>query len=283
MSDWTVTGQSTPPVRHAVRSGIPLVGGLVAALLGLALLVGAVPVGAATPTPDPSASASPASSPSPSAVPSPTPTPAPTPIITTRNVYRTGAAVRQYTSYWCVPASTQTMLNIILRSRPVDVTRTLQTELARVVGTHNRYRYSVPGNDIRGWAHALNLRLPATAGVMYRDRAFTTQKAGMWAIVDAIQQTGLPVGITVWHGRHARTVVGYRLSQMPGRPSTLKIVGFYVSGPLGSPRDPWPMKFQPLSTFTLAFSRYIEDRSRAPWHNAFVMVRPEPVTAAPGW
>ncbi len=234
---------------------------------------------------------SPVVDPSPSASPAPTPTPTPAPIITVRNTYRAGAAVRQYTIYWCVPASTQTMLNAILRTTSINTTRSYQTQLAKAIGVNNRYRYNVPGNDIRGWAKTLNLRIPRSSGVLYRDRAFRTQSAAMWAIVSAIDATGYPVGITVWHGRHAWTVTGYRTTQRPDAPSSRAITGFYVVGPLRTARyaDPFPAAtasrgvYVPLAAFKSNFSWYDEDRQRPPWHRAYVMVRPEPVLAAPAY
>jgi hypothetical protein len=266
-----------------------LVVGLAILSIAFALGAGAGPAFGATtrvaassgspagPTVDPSASPTPA--------PTPTPTPAPTPIVTSRNVYRTGAAVHQCTIYWCVPASAQTMLNIVLRDRPVDSARISQTRLAKAIGTQNRYHYTVPGNDIRGWAKALNQRIPASDGVRYRDRAFRSRTVALWEIVHSIDRTGFPVGITVWHGRHAWTVTGYRTSQLPNRPATRTILGFYVTGPLHSARhvDPFPMKYVSLATFVANFTWYDEDHKRPPWHGAYVMVRPELVLATPGW
>jgi hypothetical protein len=277
MADWrTLTRGDRSSGRAA-----PLAVALMALLAACALLAGAAPAFGADPSVDPSS----VPTADPSASPTPTPTPAPTPIVTSRNLYRTDAAVHQYTLYWCVPASAQTMLNIILRDRLVDISRTSQTRLAKVIGTQNRYRYSVPGNDIRGWAKALNERIPASAGVRYRDRAFRTRSAALWEIVNSIDRTGFPVGITVWHGSHAWTVVGYRTSQMPDKPSSRAIVGFYVTGPLQTSRhaDPFPVKFMSLSTFLGNFTWYDEDKKRPPWHRAYVMVRPEPVLARPGW
>lgn len=268
---------------------------VLAAVAAAVVAVGGAPVRAADPTPmpsaDPGASASPSGDPSAPPSAAPTPTPAPTPIITVRNTYRAGAAVRQFTIYWCVPASAQTMLNVILRTKRTDTTRNYQSSLAKVIGVNNRYRYNVPGNDIRGWAKALNVRIPAGAGVMYRDRAFRSQTAAMWSIVSAIDATSYPVGITVWHGRHAWTVLGYRTSEMPNAPASRQILGFYVSGPLRTSRyaDPFPSStatrgvYLSLANFAANFSRYDEDKGRAPWHRSFVMVRPEPVLAPPGF
>jgi hypothetical protein len=203
---------------------------------------------------------------------------APAAVLVTRNLYRAGASVRQYTSVWCVPASVQTMANIILGTR--DTSYATQKLLASVAFRFNRYRYTGPGNDIRGWAGALNWRLPDSLPVTYRDRSYSTRTAALNAIVDAIDQTGYPVGITVWHGGHAWAVVGYQLRQVPGDSASRQFLGFYVVGPLGAPRDPWPVRLVGVNTFLPNFSRYYEDEFREPWHMDYVVVRPEPAT---GW
>jgi len=233
-----------------------------------------------TPTPAPTPSLLTASTPTPTPDPTPTPsaapTPAPNPTVITRNLYRAGAVVLQYTSTWCVPASVQTMANLILGTR--DTSYATQKLLASVTYRYNRYRYSGPGNDIRGWAGALNWRLPDTLPVVYRDRSYPTRMAALDAIVDAIDETGYPVGVTVWHGGHAWSVVGYRISQVPGDRSTRQILGFYVVGPLGAPRDPWPLRYMALDTFLGQYTRYYEDKDREPWHLDYVLVRPERTT-----
>ena len=200
----------------------------------------------------------------------------PAAVTITRNLYRSGTAVLQYTSTWCVPASVQTMANLILGTR--DTSYATQKLLASVTYRFNRYRYGGPGNDIRGWAGALNWRLPDTLPVVYRDRSYATRSAALGAIVDSIDETGYPVGITVRHGGHAWSVVGYRISQVPGNRASRTFLGFYVVGPLGSPRDPWPVRYMAVDTFLGQYNRYYEDQGRQPWHLDYVLVRPERTT-----
>jgi hypothetical protein len=173
------------------------------------------------------------------------------------------------------------MANLILGMR--DTSYATQKLLASVTYRFNRFRYNGPGNDIRGWAGALNWRLPDTLPVAYRDRSYATRSTALTAIVDAIDETGYPVGITVRHGGHAWSVVGYRISQVPSLPATRVIHGFYVVGPLGSPRDPWPVRYMALADFLDQYNRYYEDREREPWHLDYVLVRPERTTLARDW
>jgi len=235
------------------------------------------PSPAPTPDPTPDPTPTPDSTAGPSVAPvTVVPTPAPTPVVTTLNLYRAGAVVTQYTSVWCVPASVQTMTNLILGTR--DTSYATQKLLASVTYRFNRYRYDGPGNDIRGWAGALNWRLPDTLPVVYRDRSYPSRTAALDAIVDAIEETGYPVGITVRNGRHAWSVVGYRISQVPDDPATRVILGFYVVGPLGLPTDPWPVRYTSQAAFLTSYTRYYENEEREPWHMDYVLVRPERTT-----
>ncbi len=232
------------------------------------------PGATASPTPSPTAATSPTASPAPT--PAPTSATAGAAVVITRSLYRSGAVVTQYTSYWCVPASVQTMANLILRTS--DRSYATQKLLASATYRFNRYRYHGPGNDIRGWSGALNWRLPDSLPVAYRDRSYPTRTAALDAIVDAIDETGYPVGVTVWHGGHAWSVIGYRIRQVPGDRSSREILGFYVVGPLGSPRDPWPVRLMSVDAFLTNYNRYYEDRHREPWHGDYVLVRPERTT-----
>ena len=170
------------------------------------------------------------------------------------------------------------MANLILGTK--DRSYATQKLIASVTYRFNRYHYHGPGNDIRGWSGALNWRLPDSLPVAYRDRSYPTRQAALDAIVDAIDETGYPVGITVWHGGHAWTVVGYRIRQVPDDRSTREILGFYVVGPLGAPRDPWPVRLMGVDQFFGNYTRYHEDRHREPWHMDYVLVRPERTTVS---
>src|SRR5262245_7562452 len=78
-----------------------------------------------TPAPTPDSTPAPAAAPTPSLDPSPDPTPpaSPTPspsgpsyTLASLNLYRSSAMVRQYTNYWCVPATVQSIANIVLKT-----------------------------------------------------------------------------------------------------------------------------------------------------------------------
>ena len=118
--------------------------------------------------------------------------------------------VRQYTNYWCVPAATQSMVNLVRgTSNRAYVTQKYYYKLTR---QHNRYTYATKGNDPQGWAwslrllHARRCRTTPPAHSPTRRRPSTRSPT---------RSTGPrhPVGVTVRGGTHAWVVLGYRMSQ----------------------------------------------------------------------
>ena len=218
----------------------------------------------------------PTAAPAPTPAPTPTPTPTPTEQTRTFDLSRDGAAVTQYTSYWCVPASVQTMLNLVTgrSDRSYATQSRLYTELRRA----NLYRYSTRGNDVRGWSRVLTAHLPA--GMGYADVSFSSRSAAFMAIVNAMDRTKRPVGIVVDEGTHAWTVVGFRVSERPGVAGSMTVLGFYVVGPLGSPSDPWPKKYLTTSQLASRFTRYHEWQRSVPWEGLYVIVAPLSTTGS---
>jgi hypothetical protein len=210
--------------------------------------------------------------------PTASPVTTPTPVSRTRtfDLSRDSAAVTQYTSYWCVPASVQTMLNLVTgrSDRSYSTQSRLYTELRRA----NLYRYSTPGNDVRGWSRVLTAHLPAGNG--YADVSFSSRSAAFLAIVTAMDRTKRPVGIVVDEGTHAWTVVGFRVSETPGVPGSTTVLGFYVVGPLGSPSDPWPKKYFTADQLATRFTRYHEWQRSVPWEGLYVIVAPLSTTGS---
>jgi hypothetical protein len=200
--------------------------------------------------------------------PEPTPEPTPTqPSIQKTFIYRSAAITRQYTNYWCVPAATQTMWNLIKGISNRTYAR--QKSLYRQIRKHNRYRYTTKGNDIQGWAWAMR----RFTGEDYQARAFTSKSRAMAEIAEAIDRTGHPVGITVHHGTHAWIVLGYKAQPSATDPDKRQILGFYVSGPLGpGSRDPWRYRYVTMSTFRRYYGRYHERTRKVIWEDKYVLV-----------
>jgi hypothetical protein len=200
------------------------------------------------------------------------------PVVVTRtvDVSRAGAAVTQYTSYWCVPAATQTMLNLV--NGTSDRSYATQARLYRELRAANKYTYSTPGNDVRGWSRVLNAHSPA--GSSYADVSFAARADAYAAIVSSMDQTGRPVGIVVDRGTHAWTVVGFRVRETTGVAGSQTILGFYVVGPLGSPRDPWPKAYYTVDQLSTRFTRYHEWQFAVVWEGKYVIVAPQQALGA---
>lgn len=229
-----------------------------------------------TPTPEPTASptpeATPAPMPEPTAAPTPAPTAAPTPprtpVVTRVNLYRSSAMVRQYTNYWCVPAAVQSMVNLVRNTS--SRAYATQNYYYKMIRRNNRYAYATRGNDPQGWAWGLRNFSRGTA--MYAARMYSNKQQALDAIVTSIAGTGDPVGVTVKGGTHAWVVLGYRTSHDPLEPTRKTILGFYVSGPLGSRADRWPYAYLTTAQFNTYFTRYHEWQRKVAWEGKWVII-----------
>jgi len=176
--------------------------------------------------------------------------------------------VRQYTNYWCVPAATQSMVNLVRgTSNRTYVTQKYYYKLTR---QHNRYTYATKGNDPQGWEWSLDHFMRGDAN--YTARAFTDKTKAINAIADALRRTRHPVGVTVRGGTHAWVVLGYRMSQNLEDPDKRTLLGLYVSGPLGTSADRWPYRYLTVSQFRDVFTRYHEWQKRVIWEGKWVVI-----------
>lgn len=229
------------------------------------------PAPAAAPEPTTAPASDPTQTPSPATnTPDPTATPTPSPpsySLASINLYRSTAMVRQYTSYWCVPATVQSMANLILRTSNRSYSR--QGYIYKLTRLHNRYRYVTKGNDPQGWAWSLRY---FTGGRNYQARAYSDKTAAINSIAASIARTKHPVGVTVYAGRHAWVVLGYKQTYDRDEPSKKTLLGLYVSGPLGTTRDRWPYKYLTVAQFREVFTRYHEWQRSVPWEGKWVVV-----------
>jgi hypothetical protein len=174
--------------------------------------------------------------------------------------------VRQYTNYWCVPAATQSMVNLVRGTS--NRTYATQKFFYRKTREHNRYTYATLGNDPQGWSWAVR----AYSGKPYSAFSFSSKAAALDKIVSSIERTGDPVGVTVHGGTHAWVVLGYRTSHDPGDPTDQTILGFYVSGPLGTTADKWPYRYLTVDAFRQHFTRYHEWQRSVIWEGKWVVI-----------
>jgi hypothetical protein len=112
----------------------------------------------------------------------------------------------------CVGASMQMMLNMIGPRN--DRSATTQLRLQRLARTWSGKRpdgRQRKGASVRGWAAGLNL---VGAGP-YRVVGLSTIDEAMLTAARAMRETGKPVGLLVWRGRHAWVMSGFKATRDP--------------------------------------------------------------------
>jgi hypothetical protein len=176
--------------------------------------------------------------------------------------------VRQYTDYWCVPAATQSMVNILLGTSDRRYLR--QKYIYKLTRLHNRYTYRTLGNDPQGWAWSLRYFSHSTAN--YQARSYATKTAAINAIVASIGRTRDPVGVPIRWGTHAWVILGYRMAVDPLNPAKRTLLGLYTSGPLGTWSDSWPYRYLTVSQFRQVFTPYHEWQRSVIWEGKYVVV-----------
>ncbi len=129
----------------------------------------------------------------------------------------------------CVGASMQMMLNM---ERPSD-DRTAATqlelqELARELSGQRPDGRERQGASVRGWTAGLNL---LGAGP-YRLVGTTTLEEALRVAAKAIRETGHPVGLLVWRGRHAWVMGGFHATADPLSTSDFDVTGAVILDPL---------------------------------------------------
>ncbi len=151
------------------------------------------------------------------------------------NLFQKGHFVSQKTTFWCIPASTQMMMNMMDGGRP-DRTRALQARLYRIGdrleedGTvspdpePDRWR----GMGISEWAGLLNRH---DYGPYELVGAKSYQKA-LKKAARMMRKTGKPVGLVVWRGAHAWVMSGFAATADPALTNDFNVTEVWV-------QDPW--------------------------------------------
>jgi len=140
-----------------------------------------------------------------------------------------GDFVAQKNLVQCVGASMQMMLNIIgpTADRTAGTQLRLQ-KLARSMSGPTRPGFERHGASVRGWMSGLN---QLDAGP-YRLVGADTLAEAMQTAALAIRLTGKPVGLLVWHGRHAWVMSGFKATADPLRDATFDVTAALVLDPL---------------------------------------------------
>lgn len=151
------------------------------------------------------------------------------------NLYDRGDFVNQKTAYWCIPASTQTMINMMERGRP-NRSRKLQARLYRIGDnleedgsvSRERERDRFRGMGISEWAGLLNRFGHGPYGLAgFKSRQNALRKAARM-----MRKTGKPVGLVVWRGAHAWVMSGFSATADPALTRDFTVTSVWV-------HDPW--------------------------------------------
>jgi hypothetical protein len=129
----------------------------------------------------------------------------------------------------CVGASMQMMLNMIEpgRDRTAATQRRLQN-LARSWSGSRPDGNERQGASVRGWAAGLNI---LGAGP-YRLQGESTIQEALRTAARAIAETGKPVGLLVWRGRHAWVLSGFTATADPLTTDSFEVTRAIVHDPL---------------------------------------------------
>jgi hypothetical protein len=165
----------------------------------------------------------------------------------------------------CVGASVQIMLNIVEpgRDRTAKTQKRLQV-LARSWSGPTPSGFERQGASVAGWSAALNIK---GAGP-YRVVGARSLSMILRVAAKAMRDTGRPVGLLMWHGRHAWVMSGFRATADPARTDDFRVTGVIVEDPLyphGS--KVWGTSPKPGALLSVARLRqqFVPRRSRSMW------------------
>ena len=147
----------------------------------------------------------------------------------TVDVAARGDFVAQTNFVQCVGASMQMMLNIIEpgRDRSARTQRRLQN-LARTWSGSRPDGRQRQGASVRGWAAGLNI-MGAGPYMLVGD---DTIQGAVRTAAKAIAETGKPVGLLVWRGRHAWVMTGFTATADPLVTDDYRVTAVMVMDPL---------------------------------------------------
>ncbi|WP_306899120.1 hypothetical protein [Arthrobacter sp. B1I2] len=189
------------------------------AAAGTALAAPQAPIASATPTPTPTPTPAPTQAPAFAAAPVPQPF--------TLNLYREGDFVPQYTFDWCVAASIQMAHNLIDDTGGGTwADRAQQGELWEMARARSSDSFN--GANPFGWAQVLT-----ESGMgPYRVVSIGDYGEAVKTAARAITETGRPVGLVMWSGRHAWVMSGFESLGDPRQFADFSVTGIRVLDPL---------------------------------------------------
>jgi hypothetical protein len=195
---------------------------------------------------------------------------------------RSGDYVAQTNLVQCVGASMQMMLNMMSsRDDRTAATQLRLQRLARAWSGPSRTGRVRQGASVRGWAMGLQL----VGGGPYRVVGADTIDEAMLIAARAMTNTGRPVGLLVWRGRHAWVMSGFHASRDPRVPGA-RVTEAIVEDPLfpygGSSawgRSPRPGEALSVATLGHQFVRRRQSTLNASLSGKYVIVMPFDIDA----
>jgi hypothetical protein len=167
----------------------------------------------------------------------------------TFDLSRDGDFVAQTNFVQCVGASMQMMLNVIRpRNDRTAATQLSLQRLARRLSPPRPDGSERQGASIIGWTAGLN---ELGAGPYQLDGTDHIQTALRRAAM-AMRETRKPVGLLMWHGRHAWVLVGFRATADPARTDDFRVTNAIVMDPLYPHGSVWGRSPAPGEMITVA-------------------------------
>jgi hypothetical protein len=121
--------------------------------------------------------------------------------------------VSQSRGDWCVPASIQTMANLMARGAADDPDLPSQRDIDRLARSLSTDRLVGAGSEPEGWAGALN----ELGFGPYVVVSVPTREGAIAQSARAIRLTRRPVGLLIWRGAHAWVMSGFEATADPAR------------------------------------------------------------------
>ena len=174
--------------------------------------------------------------------------------------------VAQTTFVQCVGASMQMMLNIMGASDRTAATQIRLQTLARSLSGPTRDGFERKGASVRGWTDGLN----ALGAGPYRLVGTDSIDEAMRLAASSIRDTGRPVGLLVWAGRHAWVMSGFQATADPRATADFRVTRAIVLDPLypyGSGQ--WGRSPKPREAISIAtLGKQFVPRRRGTWAGA---------------
>lgn len=145
------------------------------------------------------------------------------------SLHEPGDFVAQTNFVQCVGASMQMMLNMVEPGADRTAREQLRLQnLARAWSGRRPDGITRQGASVRGWAAGLNIE----GGGPYRLVGERTLEDALRTAARAIRETGRPVGLLVWRGRHAWVMSGFRATADPELTDDFEVTRAIILDPL---------------------------------------------------